>query len=520
MVEYIKNKKDIFFYIFLFLNPFLIFLNQNINKFNLNNFLIFLQIILFFLICFLILSLIFFYLLKKKASFNKIFFILLIINFFSFFHHDLKMMIPMGRISSEIALISIILLSIMFIFSLNKNSILNHILFFLVFLNFSYYFSMIILKSPSIFFSDSIKIENIDLTYEMQNIGNNKNIYLIINDEATSLELFEKYYDFKIKNQFLNELEKYNYEYVSNSKSSYNQTELTFTSMFYLDYFLNHKSKEYKNTKNFYPQNLRISYDEMPLIKLLNSINYNFYFIGNTRGDCKTFVKRNCIVKKNNFSDSINQHKSILEVFLLRSPYIPIYAKINEKIRRALKIPMYKNNYNENDAIKKFITNIDILKYPKNSFFLIHNLYPHAPYIYNKDCSQKKIQREIISTYNTNKVDISKGYFENYLCSLKKTLQFIKYLEKNDKDAVVIFQGDHGKYFKKDSKIEKVEIFNIVKKSKTCNNNISSQIDNVNAVRYLIDCATNIKINLIEKETFWGPYKQTDKDWGKLFKID
>ena len=430
------------------------------------------------------------------------------------------MMIPLGRFSSEISFIFIILLSFIFIFSLNKNSILNHILFFLAFLNFSYYSSMIILKTPSILSSEPVEIKNIDLDYKVENIKNNKNIYLIINDEATSLELFEKYYNFQIKNEFLKELEKYNYEYVSNSKSSYNQTELTFTSMFYLDYFLNHKSKKYKNTKNFYPQNLRIGYDNMPLIKLLNSINYKFYFIGNTRGDCETFVKRNCIANKNNFSVSYNQHKSIFEVFLLRSPYIPIYAKINEKIRRTLKIPMYKNNYNENDAITKFITNIDTSKYPKNSFFLIHNLYPHAPYIYNKDCSQKKIQREIITTFNTNKVDISKGYFENYLCSLKKTLQFIKYLEQNDKDAIVIFQGDHGKYFKKDNKVEKMEIFNLVKKSSTCNNEISSEIDNVNAIRYLIDCATKIKINLKEKESFWGPYRQTDKSWGKLFKID
>ena len=43
---------------------------------------------------------------------------------------------------------------------------------------------------------------------------------------------------------------------------------------------------------------------------------------------------------------------------------------------------------------------------------------------------------------------------------------------------------------------------------------------NVNAVRYLIDCATNIKLDLKEKQSFWGPYLQTDKRWGKLFKID
>ena len=98
------------------------------------------------------------------------------------------------------------------------------------------------------------------------------------------MELFENYFNVSIKDEILNEFKKYDYEYVSGSKSSYNQTELTFTSMLYLNYFLDHESEKYKNTKNFYPQNLRINYDEMPLIQLLNSINYKFYFVGNTRG--------------------------------------------------------------------------------------------------------------------------------------------------------------------------------------------------------------------------------------------
>ena len=93
-------------------------------------------------------------------------------------------------------------------------------------------------------------------------------------------------------------------------------------------------------------------------------------------------------------------------------------------------------------------------------------------------------------------------------------------MEKNDRDAIVIFQGDHGKYFTKDNKKEKLEIFNLVKKTKTCNNDISNEIDNVNAVRYLLDCATNIKIKLLEKKTFWGPYIQSDKNWGKLTRIN
>ena len=65
------------------------------------------------------------------------------------------------------------------------------------------------------------------------------------------MELFENYFNVSIKDEILNEFKKYDYEYVSGSKSSYNQTELTFTSMLYLNYFLDHESEKYKNTKIF-----------------------------------------------------------------------------------------------------------------------------------------------------------------------------------------------------------------------------------------------------------------------------
>ena len=516
MVGFIQNSKKKILLICLFINPFLIFLNQNINRFNLNKFIIFSEIIFFFSLLFFFFTLILFFLFKKKISFNSLLFTILLINFFCFFHHDLKMIIPGEKYSSELALIIIVSVLVIFIFKINKKSIYNNILHIFILLNFFYYFLSIIIQSPSIF---QTKIIDSEIKYEIKNSKNNKNIYFIINDEATSLELFEKYFNVKIKSKFIDKLKKYNFKYVKNSKSSYNQTELTFTSIFYLDYFLDEKSNKYKNTQNFYPQILRTNFNDMPLIKLLNSINYDFYFVGNTRGSCETYIKKNCIVKRKKFSNLFNEHKVILEVFLLKSPYIPIYNKISEKIRRILKIPLYTNNFDENDAIEKFTKNIDTKNYPKNAFFLIHNLYPHAPYIYNKDCSKKKIRKEIISTINTHKADTGKGYLDNYICSLNKTIKFIDFLDKHDKDAIVIFQGDHGHYFKKNNKTEKLEIFNIIKESNTCSNSISNKIDTVNAIRYLIDCATNIKINLLEQKSFWGPYSQKEKGWGKLLRI-
>ena len=65
-----------------------------------------------------------------------------------------------------------------------------------------------------------------------------------------------------------------------------------------------------------------------------------------------------------------------------------------------------------------------------------------------------------------------------------------------------------------------MQIFNLIKTNKYCKDKVSNQIDNVNAVRLLISCATEIELELLPKQTFWGTYKETDKKFGKLEKIN
>ena len=117
------------------------------------------------------------------------------------------------------------------------------------------------------------------------------------------------------------------------------------------------------------------------------------------------------------------------------------------------------------------------------SIFLII-IYIHLSICVQQDCSQKKSVNEIISTLNTNKIDTNKGYYDNYICSIKRTFEFIKYLEENDKDAAVIFEVMEN-ILQKIIKM-KSAIFNLVKKSNNCSNKISNEIDNINAVRYLL----------------------------------
>lgn len=470
---------------------------------------------IFTIIIIVILLLTFIFSKLNKLKFNENLFFLSLCFYSLFFHFDLKNILPLGNNSSEISLLIIVInfFIIWYFLKFKKfKRVISIYFIFLFLLNVS-----IILKEKVFSYKDINDISSIESKNSYKKLNDNiqENMYLIILDEATSLELFENNYDTKVKNKYLNIVEKKNYTYIKNSFSSYNTTEITFASFFHLDYFVTDKSPKIKDTLNLYPQMLRYNYNYLPLIQILKENNYNFYLIGNTRNSC-TIKKETCLNEKQLKQNFINYE--IVEIFLMKSPLVAIYNKVSERFRRILKIKSFNENYKNNDAISKFIsfTNGSI---PEKSFFLIHNFYPHAPYIYDQNCNEKKAG-QVITSKNTNQAEKSYGYYENYLCALKKTLEIINYIDKHDPDAVVIIQADHGHYFNNNKNIrEKMEIFNLVKEPNQCKTLLNEEIDNVNAARLLLRCGLNIDIKILNKESYWTPYSTRDKNWGRINRL-
>jgi len=493
--------------------PFIEFYISNINKLNTYDlfelaklFLIILSIIFISNIIFSIFG---------KKSFGKNLFYLSICFYVVFFHYNLKHILPFGIRSSEIALLIILILLAGLHFALKSKRFEKIISIYFVFL---LIFNLFVAFKTEISLKKNVEdnfITDISVDYERLNKNNQSNVYLIILDEAASLEVFEENYNTKIKNEYLNIVENKGYIYIKDSVSSYNQTELTFTSYFNINYFLTEESSTYSDTKNFYPQVLRYNYENLPLIKILKENKYDFYLFGNARNNC-SIKKEICYTKNLTKKDYID--REILEIFFLRSPLLTIYNKIDEKIKRYLKIESYKENFDSNDAIKKFIHETNG-KIPQKSFFLLHNYYPHAPFVYNSDCKKKK-GGKIVTEKNAHQAEKGLGYYENYRCALKKTREIIDYLNIYDPNAVVIIQADHGHYFNKERSIlERMKIFNLVKSPEQCKELVNKQIDNVNAVRFLLKCGLDLNIKLLEKQSYWGPYLMKDKNWGKVKKL-
>ena len=91
-------------------------------------------------------------------------------------------------------------------------------------------------------------------------------------------------------------------------------------------------------------------------------------------------------------------------------------------------------------------------KIDKPTFYFIHHMSPHWPYITNEDCSYKH--------YPGNKN--LEGYKSAYLCNLKKIREIIEFLNEFDPDSTVVFQSDHN-WIMSRNEVEKRKIFNLIK---------------------------------------------------------
>ena len=139
---------------------------------------------------------------------------------------------------------------------------------------------------------------------------------------------------------------------------------------------------------------------------------------------------------------------------------------------------------------------------------------PHRPFNYKANCD-----------FTINPAE--KNYKNAYKCSLKKISQFIKQIKILDPNAVVIIQGDHGWNLGKEDNLFYISkdifnIFNAIYAPEKCLDKNFKSIDNVNSLRIALACASNSKLELIERKSFYGYYSDDlhNKDkFGKVFEI-
>ena len=473
------NLKKVLFLLIIFLLPFIDFLKNNLNEIDiiLGKSFYFLGFIVFLSLFILTLTInLFLY----NKDLTKIFLIVVVIYWLAFKHNSLKLVVYSflnnfflfaNEFSSEISLLILIILSTYASILIYKNN-----LFFKKFIFVFFYITFFVSLFQIFNFNQKSNINKLDKanTANFPDVLKNEkeNIYFFILDAMQPIKEFEKYYKSN-ESDFLSYVENKDYKYIYNTVNSYDNTTHSLSAFFYLDKIFDKEGKLKKNSKILYPTLLRKN-DKSNLLINLDNLGYNFKWVGNFFALCPKFNLKYCVNKKTN---------TIIDTYLYinffrQSPLIQTIWSLGEIFNFDFDKYIY---FDVNNGMGRLINylgnkehNID-----KPTFYFVHHMSPHWPYITNADCSYKK--------YLGNKN--VEGYRSAYICTLKKIKETIEFLNMFDPNSTVVFQSDHNWIMSKNQK-EKKLIFNLIKINKVCNIEDNINLNNVNTLRLILSCMT------------------------------
>ena len=508
--------------------PFISFINSNTQYHYSYSFFTLFALFLFTIVLIYSTSILI-YFFFKKISFKKINLTISVI-FFIFFYiytlfKDLLINITL-HYSAEISLLASLIILILFI----KNKYFKTFILTYIFIIFVFNLTIVvtnIIKTSS----NSDIYKKVDMVNEEGIIylkkNKKKNIYLVILDNAISIDKFDKYYNTNYFSQYKSKFEELDFKFIKNTNSAYMDTHHNFTSFFFMDYHINKNNYKNYSTFNLYPHILSNKYTEkMPLYSNLDKMNYKILWFDNSINDCAGYNVDYCSGNINkpfseNFTDnkkSINYSNiNIINVFLNRSPILPIFNKSINLLGYAKPERLY--DIRKNDVLNTFMKKMNNINFKnKGYFFLLHNLIPHDPYSFNSDCTLKENPLKEWGNIQISKGGDVMGYKDNYECMLKRVDEFVNFINKNDPDANLIIMSDHGTNIK-DFFYLRFDTFALVKMGKKCKKKISSNLNFPNAARLLIKCSVGQTPDLVKKQSIYVTYEKGNIEIGGKFKF-
>ena len=496
----IKSIKNFLFLALVILIPFLDFITYNLGLLNertdlIINALTVKRLVVLFII-FLIIALFSFFIIRRKTKLGDFDLILMIGSYiFVFFqYNNLKNGIMVfyrfynekmndnqnlysffTEYRGEISLLIILILFYFIFKAIKKNTIfIKYLLVSYLSLNFILGLSNVIISSQT---KNIDKVNNINHENINFKEKNGKNIYFFIIDAMPPIEVAENLFKTN-SNIFLNNMNKKKYVYVPNTKGLYGSTFLSLGSIF------NMNTVSMEDTNSTYPTVMKkknISNLEYNLSKL----NYDIKWIGSHFANCNGYNKRYCL--KGEYQENILFSYESLS-FLKKTPIQPIISKILKYLEIDIE---EKVIFKSNNAIEVLVNYFDTYKKPnKSTFYFIHHMISHWPYLVDSSCKYKKFE---------GKKNIE-GIKNAYLCNLKLIDKITDKINELDNEAIVVFQSDHNWELSVDDAkkyTSRRKIFNLIKVNKECQNYLGKKINNINAIRLSLFCANNTTPKLL-----------------------
>ena len=469
----------------IILLPILEFLRDNFNEIAIILGKSFFTLISFIFLFLLIATFLIKFFLRKKDFYDS-FFISTVGFYLLFKHNSINQFLVkikennffMKEFSSEISLIIIFLLFLLFLLLLLQNNIfLKKFVFIFFYLNF-----LFILVQLN-FIKTDLANKDIELNNEIlfPDLINDKkpNIYFFILDAMQPIKDFEEHYKIDLTN-FLNQTKSKNYVYVDDTYNLYGNTTYGLSAFFNLDKIFSDDNKLKIKSSSYFPIVLREN-KSSNLLNNLNNLGYDFRWVGNYYAYCPKFNLKYCLNPNNNTFDLYLNLS-----FVAKSPFIQLIQKFGELFNFDFSNYIFSKSlgggglFKLHDGMGRLTNYLSQYKgIVKPTFYFIHHMSPHHPYLTASDCSYK----------NYPGIENYEGYKAAYLCNLKKISETIKFLEKKDPNSFVIFQSDHNWEMAK-TPMQKRRIFNLFKTKDECQYNLDQNLNNVNMLRLILSCVT------------------------------
>lgn len=250
-------------------------------------------------------------------------------------------------------------------------------------------------------------------------------IYYFIFDRYAAFSTLSDYYNFDNKD-FFNFLKSQGFYVATESAANYPRTHLSLASSLNLDYLDDLARQVGRDASDYTPIFDQVRHNQVA--NFLKKQGYYYIYAGDWWEP--TRVSKQADININLYASSSEFLRKFLRTTIVR-PLIGDYYKGNQLFG------FFQDRIYENTNYKlKKLNQIVNKKSPK--FIFAHMLFPHHPYLFDKDCRRADGERNMPE---------KKKYLEQLVCVNSKIKELITTIfSQSKKPPIIIIQSDEGPY--------------------------------------------------------------------------
>jgi hypothetical protein len=304
--------------------------------------------------------------------------------------------------------------------------------------------------------------------------------------------------------------------------SNYFATFLTLTGILNADYPATEATPAPIDRRDFYPISL---YDgrEPAAVRAFKRLGYKPYFVGNWYAGCggKLDTVFDCLAGK---SFTL---PPVLQTFLAPTPFQAV-ADWLERAGSADGPPSGDAPDKNYDATRDVLRNLTYLAHTRQSVFVFaHNMPPHPPEIYDRDCGTPPYAGASMLDFNWKvRKDM---YLDEVVCVNSKIERLASALVADDPGAIVVIQSDHGSFtsltgrfdaatVSPTTKFEMAWPINFVRAPAACRQWLYPGMSQINTMRFVLGCIQRRPPAYVEDRSYWSIGKGPDT-WGPFVRV-